>query len=215
MKNIKLQYLILGGILIFAAYYFLSGDGSVTMNSTKAIEKVLKQVEKVDTDQYKIIEVEWSEGEELSNKPLTVNVTLLGEDEKRYEQLFHILEDKELSFKEEAFNKQFSRKVKKGPGYKPEYKPLNIEEDLKVDELLAHMESAIGQLPEELVFQSVSKYHIERNPETGELDRNLILRGTKKGEEIEVTGRSITTTYYEIPFVIAPDGVVTIDSDEE
>lgn len=210
MKKIKIQYLFVAGVLIYLAYYFLAGDGSIKMNSAKAIDKVLKQVEKVDAEKYEIIELQWTEGEKLSNNPRFVNVTLLDKEGKRYSQQFDIFDDKELSF-EEIRNIAFNF-----PGYKaPEYKPLNIKEEIKADEIVAQMNEAIKLLPEELVFQSVYKYQVGKDSETGELERSLVLCVTKKGEKTEVSGRRITTTYYEIPFDIAPDRTVTPKIDEE
>lgn len=209
MGKIKIRYLILAGVLIYGAYYYLAGDGSVKMNSSKAVEKVLEQVGKVDADKYQILEIAWREGEKLSNNPRFVDVTLLDKEGKRYSQQFDIFDDKELSFSE------MNNIATRFPGYTaPQYKPLTVSDDIRADEIVAQMDSAIKQLPEELIFQSVYRYQVERDSETGDLERSLILRVTKKGESKEVTGRRITTTYYEIPFEVAPDGRVTPKNDE-
>lgn len=210
MGKIKIQYLLLAGVLIYGLYYYLAGAGSVKMNSSKAVEMVMEQVGKVDADKYQILEIAWSEGEKLSNNPRYVDVTLLDKEGKRYSQQFDIFDDKELSFSEMPdFASRF-------PGYKaPEYKPLTLPDDVNAEKVVREMESAIGQLPEEFVFQSVYQYNIERNSDTGELERRLVLRVTKKGESKEVDGRHITTTYYEIPFEIASDGSVTPENDDE
>lgn len=204
MKKIKLQYLFIIGVLIYGVYYFLVGNGSLKMNSTKAIEKVLAQVEKVDTEKYQILEIAWNEGEKLSNNPRFVDVTLLDKEGKRYSRQFDIHDDKELSFEE---MKNYAAGF---PGYKaPEYKPLTLPDDIEAEKVVGQMESAIEQLPDDLIFQSVYRYQVARDSDTGEIAGRLVLRVTKKGEKTEVSGRRVTTNYYEIPFEIASDGSVT------
>ena len=122
-------------------------------------------------------------------------MSLVDKDGDRYTKYFYL---DEASYEPES----------KGSGTvtRP-FRPIQIG-DVKADDIVKQIESAVSQLPEELEFKSIAKYRINSDLYSDNIERGFTIRVTKKGEKQTRTRRSVITNYYELEFDVQPDGTV-------
>lgn len=206
---------------VFAAVVFAavatscgSGLGKLAMDSPESVDKVKEIVTtNVNPDEWKIIELSWSEGSgsgklenNLNNGSIFVKMV------KKNGQVFTQPFIGELNWK--------SGKISPDSWYD---NGLDFEKVVAVDAtkldaatIMKQLEEAKKQIPAEYAFKSLAEYRIESditksgdtyNPD---LLTTFTVNVVEKGNETVSNAGSTSIVYYEIKFDVAPDGTVTM-----
>lgn len=203
LKSINLKtVLAVVGVIVAAVWYFMSQPKQIEMSSKEAVETVLTTLGGIDTTRCRITEVAWSEDDKMTNNLRYVNVIYMDADGNRFRQNFDLHDTKKTSEPEQL--KDPISGIKERQVWPIPFSALDA------GEILTQLKSVVDDLPEELVFRSVARYSIDRKSDSGDYDRRFTVLVTKKGEKSKREGRHTVTTYYELKFVVAPDGTVTL-----
>lgn len=194
----KLKMLAAAAVVLIAASCGLIGG--TAMDNGKAVEKVKSLVgENIDTAQYKIVEISWSEdglrgmeSDKLSNSLHRVDVVLMDKDGRLYKKAFADV-DLKAGETEPIDEKDLPR------GFNPsEVKTV----DLASIDTAAYSRiiiEAVRSIPAEYEFESLGKYTIS-GIGSKQLDEKFTLNVTEKGKSTEFKGKRVVTNYYMVDF---------------
>ena len=191
-----------------------SSFGKLAMDSPEAVEKVKEITTKnVDPKEWKLIQVEWSEGEKLENNLNLGSIFV-----------------KLVKSNGQVFSQGFLGQL----GWKPadispdhwysqglDYEKITPIDASKLDPaaITKQLEDAKAMIPAEYEFKSLAEYRIKAGvPESSsgkgeyvadyrtEFTFNVI----EKGNETVSNAGTTSIVYYEIDFEVAPDGTLTM-----
>lgn len=175
----------------------------------RALEHVAKHL---DTGEFKIYHILFSEGEALSDRLFFVSVSMIDRDDRTFTQTFYL--DGRAPGNPSADN-----------GIrKPEYETtVGIDlSELDPARIAAQIAQAKTMLPEGHSYKSVGRYEIEeevpagnsafnRNRKPGQQHTSFIVRFTEDGKETESSAGKTSYIYYEAKVTVGPDGTLTIE----
>lgn len=175
----------------------------------RALEHVAKHL---DTEEFKIYHILFSEGEALSDRLFFVSVSMIDRDDRTFTQTFYL--DGRAPGNPSADN-----------GIrKPEYETTVGIDLSKLDpaQIAAQIAQAKTMLPEGHSYKSVGRYEIEeevpagnsafnRNRKPGQQHTSFIVRFTEDGKETESSAGKTSYIYYEAKVTVGPDGTLTIE----
>ena len=173
----------------------------------KAVE-ILK--EKIDTTKFKIFDMRFQEGEELSNELSSISLDMVNADNFAFRQAYYL-----------------DGRVGQMNDYSTSVKEIDYAK-IKGISLSAIDPAAIGRqieeakqlLPEGHTFQSVSVYEISevlprssglmnRGRDIGAQEAEFKICFTEDGKETETSGGQVTHLYYEAKILVNADGTIT------
>ena len=173
----------------------------------KAVE-ILK--EKIDTTKFKIFDMRFQEGEELSNELSSISLDMVNADNFAFRQAYCL-----------------DGRVGQMNDYSTSVNEIDYAK-IKGISLSAIDPAAIGRqieeakqlLPEEHTFQSVSVYEISevlprssglmnRGRDIGAQEAEFKICFTEDGKETETSGGQVTHLYYEAKILVNADGTIT------
>ncbi len=173
----------------------------------KAVE-ILK--EKIDTTKFKIFDMRFQEGEELSNELSSISLDMVNADNFAFRQAYYL-----------------DGRVGQMNDYSTSVNEIDYAK-IKGISLSAIDPAAIGRqieeakqlLPEEHTFQSVSVYEISevlprssglmnRGRDIGAQEAEFKICFTEDGKETETSGGQVTHLYYEAKILVNADGTIT------
>lgn len=210
LKSMKLKSIltIVGVIGVGIWYLCQPKEHVIKMNSAEVVQVVSDSLKTFDADKYRIESLSWDEDGEMTNKLGYIYVNLVDKDDNRFRKIFYM---NGTSYKEmEAIKNPMSG----SSSLTPKPIPTIGMEEIKADEIVGHIASAVSQIPDEYEFQSVATYRMDKDNNTGDMERKFTLLVTKKGEAKEQKGRFVTTNYYELKFEVLPDGSVILKENE-
>lgn len=173
----------------------------------KAVE-ILK--EKIDTTKFKIFDMRFQEGEELSNELSSISLDMVNADNFAFRQAYYL-----------------DGRVGQMNDYSTSVNEIDYAK-IKGISLSAIDPAAIGRqieeakhlLPEGHTFQSVSVYEISevlprssglmnRGRDIGAQEAEFKICFTEDGKETETSGGQVTHLYYEAKILVNADGTIT------
>lgn len=173
----------------------------------KAVE-ILK--EKIDTTKFKIFDMRFQEGEELSNELSSISLDMVNADNFAFRQAYYL-----------------DGRVGQMNDYSTSVNEIDYAK-IKGISLSAIDPAAIGRqieeakqlLPEGHTFQSVSVYEISevlprssglmnRGRDIGVQEAEFKICFTEDGKETETSGGQVTHLYYEAKILVNADGTIT------
>lgn len=193
--------------------------GKLAMDSPEAVEKVKEITSKnVNPDEWKLIQLEWSEG--LSDSEKLENNLNLG-------SIFVKLVKPNGNVFSQGFIGQLGWKpsdispdhwYKQGLDYE-KITPIDIN---KIDPtaITKQLEEAKSMIPDEYEFKSLSVYRIEagiptsssgKGEYTPDYRTEFTFNVVEKGNETVSNAGTTSIIYYEIDFEVSPDGKLTMD----
>ena len=178
-----------------------------TESYAKAVE-ILK--EKIDTTKFKIFDMRFQEGEELSNELSSISLDMVNADNFAFRQAYYL-----------------DGRVGQMNDYSTSVNEIDYAK-IKGISLSAIDPAAIGRqieeakqlLPEGHTFQSVSVYEISevlprssglmnRGRDIGAQEAEFKICFTEDGKETETSGGQVTHLYYEAKILVNADGTIT------
>lgn len=178
-----------------------------TESYAKAVE-ILK--EKIDTTKFKIFDMRFQEGEELSNDLSSISLDMVNADNYAFRQAYYL-----------------DGRVGQMNDYSTSVNEIDYAK-IKGISLSAIDPAAIGRqieeakqlLPEGHTFQSVSVYEISevlprstglmnRGRDIGAQEADFKICFTEDGKETETSGGQVTHLYYEAKILVNADGTIT------
>lgn len=174
----------------------------------KAIELVKKNV---DADRFKIYELRFVQGEQLSNDLMYVDVKMVNKDNQPFSQVYYLngnvgdLDLESLSLYVTEFDK---------------IKGIDVNK-LDTKTIEAQLAEAAKMVPEGHTYKSVSNYEIaellprtssmlNKGREIGKQEATFSICYTEDGKETETSGGQVTHLYYESDFIVNPDGTLSV-----
>lgn len=173
----------------------------------KAVE-ILK--EKIDTTKFKIFDMRFQEGEELSNELSSISLDMVNADNFAFRQAYYLdgrvgqMNDYSTSVNEIDYAK---------------IKGISLS-TIDPAAIGRQIEEAKQLLPEGHTFQSVSVYEISevlprssglmnRGRDIGAQEAEFKICFTEDGKETETSGGQVTHLYYEAKILVNADGTIT------
>ena len=173
----------------------------------KAVE-ILK--EKIDTTKFKIFDMRFQEGEELSNELSSISLDMVNADNFAFRQAYY------LDGRVGQMN-DYSTSVNEIDYAKIKGISLSASDPAAIGR---QIEEAKQLLPEGHTFQSVSVYEISevlprssglmnRGRDIGAQEAEFKICFTEDGKETETSGGQVTHLYYEAKILVNADGTIT------
>lgn len=166
--------------------------------------------EKIDTTKFKIFDMRFQEGEELSNELSSISLDMVNADNFAFRQAYYL-----------------DGRVGQMNDYSTSVNEIDYAK-IKGISLSAIDPAAIGRqieeakqlLPEGHTFQSVSVYEISevlprssglmnRGRDIGAQEAEFKICFTEDGKETETSGGQVTHLYYEAKILVNADGTIT------
>lgn len=177
----------------------------------RALEHVAKHL---DTGEFKIHHILFSEGEALSDRLFFVSVSMIDRDDRTFTQTFYL--DGRAPGNLSADN-----------GIrKPEYETtVGIDlASLDPQQIAAQIAEARTTLPEGYTFKSVSMYEVtetipsgnallDRGKQFGTHETRFVMNFTEDGKEKVSSAGQTSLVYYQATASVAPDGTITVEAD--
>ena len=166
----------------------------------RALEHVAKHL---DTEEFKIYHILFSEGEALSDRLFFVSVSMIDRDDRA------------------PGNPSADNGIRK-----PEYETtVGIDlASLDPQQIAAQIAEARTTLPEGYTFKSVSLYEVtetipsgnallDRGKQFGTHETRFVMNFTEDGKEKVSSAGQTSLVYYQATASVAPDGTITVEAD--
>lgn len=190
---------------VCAAVLLVSCNGTSSllgtqMDTEEGVQKVVDILSKnIDTKEWKIVEVRWSD-DELSNNVEFVVVDMVNKDGRPYTQAFVGaigFAPGDLSEARTTF-------------YKADPKDILAIDLSKIDakRIVANIEAAKKMIPQEYQFKSLADYRLSNTEKDPDKEETFTINVTEKGKETVRSAGKESLVYYEIEFQVNKDGKV-------
>ena len=194
-------------LIVFAFAVLLASCSTPAIYSPKALDELITDLKTISSD-YTIESVSVNETDKLKGDFGHVNVYLRDSEGREYiQQFFHnsLAENKPLKSRSDSDDEDEWKSRKLPPA-------LTIEEIAKQKgNIEKYIDEAVRQVTEgfdgKYDFRSVQRLEFSAD-EAGALQIQFTLNATPKDQSAQIDGRRITTTYYELNFIVDKDGKV-------
>lgn len=188
-----------------------SAPGGTSHPADKAdtYARALDQVKKhIDSSRFKIFELRFTEGEELSNDLSIISVSMVNADDLFFQQILYM---DGTPGRLEEYRGMATRET--------DYESLRGIDPNRIDPeaMEARIAQAVAMLPEGHTYKSVGRYVFEEQLSSRGAEEKpkefFELRFTEDGKETETSGGETVHIYYENEFLVGPDGTLSVEEE--
>ncbi len=196
LKNILFS---VAALLLFSACDAIGSMGSPQMDTPEAPAKVKELLKSIDTNEWKVVSISWSE-DELDNTMYSLFIDMVDKSGGAYTQAFMA----PLGWKPNAPDVS---------GFFTEVDPkdipaIDMEKMLDGKRIMQHIDAAKKMIPAEYQFKSLASYTIDNTTKNEDSAETFSINVTEKGKETVKSAGQETLVYYTLEFSVRPNGEV-------
>ncbi len=197
LKNILFS---VAALLLFSACDAIGSMGSPQMDTPEAPAKVKELLKSIDTNEWKVVSISWSE-DELDNTMYSLFIDMVDKSGGAYTQAFMA----PLGWKPNAPGVRDPLFYKADPKDIP---AIDMEKMLDGKRIMQHIDAAKKMIPAEYQFKSLASYTIDNTTKNEDSAETFSINVTEKGKETVKSAGQETLVYYTLEFSVSPNGEV-------